>query len=127
MRPTLELLGELAEQTRSLVQIELSLVRAELRERGALISSSATKVGVGLVFLPIGLALIFVALSLALRRFGISVDVAFLIVALLVMAGGSLALISGLKGLKPVRLIPSKSISQISSLMGELQDGADFR
>jgi hypothetical protein len=69
MRPTLELLGELAEQTRSLVQIELSLVRAELRERGALISSSATKVGVGLVFLPIGLALIFVALSLALRRF----------------------------------------------------------
>jgi hypothetical protein len=45
----------------------------------------------------------------------------------LVIAGGSLALISGLKGLKPVRLIPSKSISQISSLLGELQDGADFR
>ena len=127
MRPTLELLGELAEQTRSLVQIELSLVRAELRERGALISSSLTKVGVGLVFLPIGLALIFVALSLALRRFGIPSDLAFLIVALLVIAGGSLALISGLKGLKPVRLIPSKSISQISSLLGELQDGADFR
>ena len=36
MRPT-RALGELAEQTRSLVQIELSLVRAELRERGALI------------------------------------------------------------------------------------------
>ena len=126
MRPTLELLGELAEQTRSLVQIELSLVRAELRERGALISSSATKVGVGLVFLPIGLALIFVALSLA-RRFGIPSDLAFLIVALLVIAGGSLALISGLKGLKPVRLISSKSISQISSLLGEFQDGADFR
>jgi hypothetical protein len=68
-----------------------------------------------------------VALSLALRRFGIPSDLAFPIVALLVIAGGSLALISGLKGLKPVRLIPSKSISQISSLMGELQDGADFR
>ena len=35
MRPTLELLGDLAEQTRSFVQVELSLVRAELRERGA--------------------------------------------------------------------------------------------
>jgi hypothetical protein len=35
MRPTLELLGELAEQTRSLVQVELALLRAELRERGA--------------------------------------------------------------------------------------------
>ena len=36
MRPTLELLGELAEQTRSLMQVELSLLRAELRERGVL-------------------------------------------------------------------------------------------
>ena len=36
MRPTLELLGELAEQTRSLMQVELSLLRAELRERGAI-------------------------------------------------------------------------------------------
>jgi len=35
MRPTLELLGELAEQTRSLVQVELSLLRVELRD-GAL-------------------------------------------------------------------------------------------
>ena len=107
MRPTLELLGELAEQTRSLVQIELSLVRAELRERGALIFSSATKVGVGLVFLPIGLALIFVALSLALRRFGIPADLS--IVALLAIAGGSLAQISGLKGLKPVGSFPPRA------------------
>jgi hypothetical protein len=41
MRPTLELLGDLAEQTRSLVQIELPLVRAELRERGALVFPQA--------------------------------------------------------------------------------------
>jgi len=127
MRPTLELLGELAEQTRSLVQVELSLFRAELRERGALISSSLTKVGVGLIFLPIGLTLIFVAISLALRRFGIPVDLALLIVALVAVAAGAFALISGLRGLKPARLAPSKSISQISSLLGEFQDGADVR
>jgi hypothetical protein len=125
VRPTLELLGELAEQTRSLVQIELSLLRAELRERGASISSSLTKVGVGLIFLPIGLTLIFVAISLALRRFGIPADLAFL--ALVAIAVGSFALISGLRGLKPARLAPSKSISQISTLLGELQDGADVR
>jgi hypothetical protein len=35
---------------------------------------------------------------------------------------GSFVLISGLEGLKPSRLIPSKSISQVSSLLGELQD-----
>ena len=127
MRPTLELLGELATQVRLLAQAELSLVRAELSERGALISSSLTKVAVGLIFLPVGLTLILVALSLALRRFGIPADVAFLIVALLVIAAGSFALISGLRGLKPSRLAPSKSISQISSLLGELEDGADFR
>ena len=127
MRPTLELLGELAEQTRSLVQVELALVRAELSERGALVSSSLTKVGAGLVFLPIGVALFLVAVSLALRRFGIPVDLAFLIVALFVIAAGAFALISRFRGLKPSRLAPSKSISQISSLLGELQDGADVR
>jgi hypothetical protein len=127
MRPTLELLGELAEQTRSLVEVELSLLRAELRERGASVSSSLTKLGIGLVFLPIGLTLIFVAISLALRRFGIPADLAFVIVALVAMAVGSFALISGLRGLKPSRLVPSKSISQISSLLGEFQDGADVR
>jgi hypothetical protein len=127
VRPTLELLGELAEQTRSLVQVELSLLRAELRERGASIPSSLTKVGVGLIFLPIGLTLVFVAISLALRRLGIPADLAFLIVALVAITVGSFALISGLRGLKPSRLVPSKSISQISSLVGEFQDGADVR
>jgi Putative Actinobacterial Holin-X, holin superfamily III len=127
MRPTLELLGELAEQTRSLVRVELALVRAELSELGAHVSSNLTKVGAGLVFLPIGVALILVAFSLALRRFGIPTDLAFLIVALLVIVGGSTALITGLRGLKPSRLIPSKSITQVSSLLGEFQDGADFR
>jgi uncharacterized membrane protein YqjE len=127
MRPTFELLGKLAEQMRSLVQVELSLVRAELSERGASIPSSLTKVGLGLIFIPIGLTFIFVAISLALLRFGIPADLAFLIIAVGAIAVGCLALISGLRGLKPSRLVPSKSISQISSLLGEFQDGADVR
>jgi hypothetical protein len=127
MRPTFELLGELAEQGRRLAQVEMSLLRTELRERSALLSSSLMKVGVGLVFLPIGLNLIFVAISLALRRLGIPADIAFLLVALITLAIGSYGLLSGLRGLKPERLVPSKSVSQISSLMGELQDGPDVR
>jgi hypothetical protein len=39
MRPTLELLGELAEQTRSLAQVEFALVRAELRGRSCFLKS----------------------------------------------------------------------------------------
>jgi hypothetical protein len=54
MRPTLELLGELAEQTRSLVQVELALIRAELSERGALVSSSLIKVGRASFFFRLG-------------------------------------------------------------------------
>ena len=54
-------------------------------------------------------------------------DLAFLLVAMLAIAVGSFALISGLRGLKPNALVPSKSVSQISSLMGGLRDGADFR
>ena len=127
MRPTCELLGELAEQARSLAQVELALIRAELRERGALASSSLTKVGVGLVFVPVGLALFLVACALALRRFGVPTDLAFLIVAMFAIAVGSVALIFGLRGLKPNALVPYKSVSQISSLMGGLRDGADFR
>jgi uncharacterized membrane protein YqjE len=127
MRPTFELLGKLAEQMRSLVQVELSLVRAELSERGASIPSSLTKVGLGLIFIPIGLTFIFVAISLALLRLGIPADLAFLTVAVGAIAVSCLALISGLRGLKPSRLVPSKSISQISSLLGESQDGADVR
>jgi Putative Actinobacterial Holin-X, holin superfamily III len=127
MRPTRELLGALAEQTRSLAQVELALIRAELRERGALASSSLTKVGVGLAFVPAGLALVLVACALALRRFSVPTDLAFLIVAILAIAIGSFVLISGLRGLKPNALVPSKSVSQISSLMGGLRDGADLR
>ena len=51
--------GGLAEQTRSLAQVEVALVRAELSERSALVSSSLTKVGAGVVCLPIGAALFF--------------------------------------------------------------------
>jgi hypothetical protein len=122
VRPTLDLLSELSRQVRSLAEIELSLVRAELAERGGQVSSSLAKAAVGLVFLLIGLTLIFVALSLALQRFGIPLDLGFLIVALLMIAAGSLALFSGLRALKPARLVPTRSLSQISSLIGELHD-----
>jgi hypothetical protein len=58
---------------------------------------------------------------------GVPTDLAFLIVAVVAIAAGSFALISGLRGLKPGRLAPSKSISQITSLLGEFKDGVDVR
>jgi hypothetical protein len=119
MQPTLGLLQDLSRQVRQLLAVELALAQAELRERGKSIPSSLTAVVVGLIFLPIGAVLFFVAVSLFLMRLGLPLDLSFLIVALVLLAIGFLALRWGANRLKPSRLAPTKSISQISSLMGE--------
>src|SRR5271166_377481 len=111
------LLFDLLRQVRELLSVELSLARAELRERGESIPPSLTAVVIGLVLLPVGAVLFFVALSLFLARFGAPLDLSFLIVALVLLAGGALALRWGAKRLKPSRLAPVKSMAQISSLL----------
>ena len=116
MRSTVELLVDLVRQGRELLAVELSLARSELAESSAVISSGLTAVAVGFVLLPIGLCLILVAASLFIARFGVPLDLAFLIVALVVIVVGGLALRSGIRSLRPSRLVPAKSISQISSL-----------
>ena len=118
MRSTVELLLDLVRQGRELLLVELSLVRAELAERGSSITSGMSAVAVGLVVVPIGLGLIFVATSLFIARFGVPLDLAFLIVALVAIAAGLLALRFGVRSLRPSRLVPAKSISQVSSLLG---------
>ena len=120
MRSTLELFLDLLGQVRELTRVELSLVRAEISERASGISSSLGAVIVGVVLLPIALGLILVAVSLFLLRVGLPLDVAFLIVAVVAIAVSLLLLRWGVAGLKPSRLIPEKSISQISSLFGGL-------
>ena len=121
MRSTIELLLDLVRQSQQLLRIELSLVRAELSERGSLIATSLTALTVGLVLLLAGVGLFLVALSLLLLRFGIPHDLAFLIVALAVIATALLFVWSGVRGLKPSRLVPARSISQISSLLEGLE------
>jgi len=117
MRSTTELLSDLVRQSQQLLRIEFSLVRAELGECGNLIATSLTALAVGLVLLLAGLGLGLVALSLWLARFGVPLDLAFLIVAVAVIAAALLLLWWGVRGLKPSRLVPARSISQISSLL----------
>src|SRR5271166_882464 len=121
MRSTLELLLDLVLQSQQLLRIELSLVRAELSECGSVIATSLTALAVGLVLLLAGLGLILVALSLLLVRFGVPIDFAFLIVALAVIVAASLFVWSGVRGVKPSRLVPARRISQISSLFEGLE------
>ena len=112
MRPALEL-RDLLDQVRELVRVELSLFRAEIGER-------TMSVVVGVVLLCVALGLVLVAASLFLLRFGLPLDVAFLIVAAVAIVISLILLRSGVGALKPSRLVPAKSISQISSLLGGL-------
>jgi hypothetical protein len=121
MRSTTELLLDLVRQSQQLSRIELSLVRTELSERGSLIATSLTALAVGLVLLLAGLGLILAALSLLMVRFGVPLDLAFLLVALAVISTALLFVWSGVRGLKPSRLVPARSISQVSSLFGGLE------
>jgi hypothetical protein len=121
MRSTTELLLDLARQSQQLLLVELALIRAELGERGGLVAASLTALAAGLVLLLLALVLIFVALSLSLVRLGLPLDLAFLIVTVALIATASLFIWSGARGLKPSRLVPERSVSQISSLLGGLE------
>jgi Putative Actinobacterial Holin-X, holin superfamily III len=74
----------------------------------------------GGVLLCVALGLVLVAASLFLLRFGLPLDLAFLIVAAVAIVISLILMRSGIGALKPSRLVPAKSISQISSLFGGL-------
>ena len=121
MRSTIDLLLDLVHQGRQLARTELALVRAEIGERGGALASSLVALAAGLILLPMGLGLLIVACALSLRRLGVPLDLGFLILAVAVIVVGAVLAWVGARGLKPSRLMPSKSISQISSLFGGLE------
>jgi Putative Actinobacterial Holin-X, holin superfamily III len=117
VQSTAGLVRDLARQGRELLRVELLLARSEIAERGNSALLSLIVVGGGLVVLGIGLGLIFVSLSLFVARF-VSLDLAFLVVAVITMMTGLLAVLFGARRLQPSKLLPEKSFSQISSLLG---------
>jgi hypothetical protein len=120
VRSTLELLLDLVGQVRELARVELSLARAEVSEGARGIPSSLAAVVGGIVLLLVGLGLILVALSLSLLRFGLPLDLSFCIVAVVAIVVSLILVRVGASGLKLSRMVPAKSISQISSLFGGL-------
>ena len=84
-----------------------------LGERTSGIPSSLMAVVVGGVLLCVSLGLVLVAASLALLRFGLPLDLSFLIVAVVAIVISLILVRSGVGALKPSRLVPAKSISEI--------------
>src|ERR1700735_4596827 len=99
MRPALEM-RDLLDEVRELVRVELSLFRAEIGERTSGISSSLMAVVVGGVLLCVSLGLILVAASLSLLRFGLPLDLAFLIVAVVAIVISLILLRLGIRAIQ---------------------------
>jgi Putative Actinobacterial Holin-X, holin superfamily III len=116
--PTPQLIDDLIKQLRQLASSEIDLLKSELAQSaGSLtLGVSALAAGAGIVFA--GLVVLLTAGGFFLVRLGAPPDVAFLIVALAALLGGWLLIRSGGKAIQPGRLLPRRSLSQISALLG---------
>jgi hypothetical protein len=116
--PALQLMIDLFNQVRQLVLIETNLVRAELRESAVSASSGASALAAGAAIAFAGFIFLLAAVSIFLVRLGVPLDVACLLVALAALGGGVLLLRSGVRSLRPEKLLPMRSLAQVSSLFG---------
>src|SRR6202046_4499958 len=99
MRQALER-RDLLDQIRERVRVELSLFRAEIGERTSGIPTSLMAVVVGGAVLCVSLGLVLVAASLCLLRFGLPLDLAFLIVAVVAIVISLILLRLGIRAIQ---------------------------
>jgi hypothetical protein len=111
------LLTDLLRQVVTLWTIELDLARAELAESSARAARGIVKLAVGAVFLLAGFFFLLAALTAFLVRLGLPIDLSCLIVAVAASVAGWLALSSGARAFEPRKLLPRRSIEQISSFI----------
>jgi Putative Actinobacterial Holin-X, holin superfamily III len=116
--PTPQLIDDLIKQLRQLASSEIDLVKSELAQSAGSLATgvSALAAGAGIVFA--GLVVLLTAGGFFLVRLGAPPDVAFLIVAVAALLGGWLLIKSGGKAIQPGRLLPARSLGQISALLG---------
>jgi hypothetical protein len=112
-----ELFADLLKQVSTLVAIELDLARAELSLSFERLAGGVGKVAVGAVLLLAGLFFVLAAICAFLVRLGLPVDLACLAVGAVVTIVGYLLLRWGTDAFVPSKLLPRRSLAQISSLM----------
>jgi Putative Actinobacterial Holin-X, holin superfamily III len=116
--PTLQLFEDFFKQCLQLISCEFNLVKSELPQSvGSLASAVSALVG-GAVMMVAGIIIMLAAISLFLVRLGAAPDVAFLIVAAVSLLGGWMLIRMGGKAMQPSGLLPTRSLFQLSSLLG---------
>ncbi len=115
--PTLQLIAEAFSQVRRLIAAEIDLARAELAENAGSAAWGASALAMGAAFIFAGLIVLLAAVSVFLVRLGAPLDIACLVVAVAALMGGLLLMRSGGRSLRPSKLLPARSLAQISSLL----------
>jgi hypothetical protein len=110
-----DLLGDLVNQTTTLVRKEVQLARAELGEKVSVVGAAGMSLGIGAALLLGALiALIQGAIALLVEFFGLSTTVSAIIVAALTGLIGYLVLRGGLAKLQNFNLTPDRTVAQLS-------------
>jgi len=114
-RSVADLLGDLVDQTATLVRKEVQLARAELAEKASQVSGAVISLGAGMVLL-IGalIALVQAAIAALVEYAGLSATVSALIVAAVVAVIGELVARGGLATLQSLSLTPDRTAAQLS-------------
>jgi uncharacterized membrane protein YqjE len=107
-----QLLGDLASQSASLIQDEVALAKQELREKVESMQSTLVMIAVGALIALVAMASLCTALILALNEYLERWASALLVgVILSIIAGAMIAL--GIKRLKQLSLKPEKTLESL--------------
>ena len=110
-----DLLGDLVDQTSTLVRKEVQLARAEFSEKLAAMGAAGASLAVGGVLLLAALIVLLQAAVAALVEYAhLSATVSALIVAIVVALIGYGVLRGGLSRLKASNLTPDRTVAQLS-------------
>jgi len=110
-----DLLGDLVNQTSTLVRKEVQLVRAEVNDKVSLIGAAGMGLATGAFLLLAALIVLLQAAVAALIEYtGLSATVSALIVAGVVALFGYITLRSALSKLKNASLTPHRTVAQLS-------------
>jgi uncharacterized membrane protein YqjE len=111
--PVTSLVTSVINEVTHLLQTEFRLARAEVNEKIGQLTNGGMLLGAGAVILLPGLTLLGFAIVHWLVVAGISMEWAFTIVAVVVLAIGAGLLFAGINALKASSLVPERTIDQV--------------
>src|SRR5262245_28143946 len=121
-RPITSLLTHVISEVAYLLQTEIRLAKAEISEKISNAALGAGMIGGGAVLLLAGLIVLLFGIVQWLVVAGIPQEWAFLLVGIVVLAGGGTLVMVGLKSFKGSELMPQRTIEQVRADFSVVKD-----